>query len=53
MEPAVIQPSGDVTSLPDRVLVIGAGPSGLSDAYRLARLGHEVEIRDAGDEPGG
>ena len=36
-----------------RVLVIGAGPSGLSAAYHLARLGHEVEIRDAGSEPGG
>jgi len=36
-----------------RVLVIGAGPSGLSAAYHLARRGHEVEIRDAGAEPGG
>ena len=36
-----------------RVLVIGAGPSGLSAAYHLARLGHEVEIRDAGPDPGG
>ena len=36
-----------------RVLVIGAGPSGLSAAYHLARLGHEVEIRDTGAEPGG
>ncbi|HYA52420.1 MAG TPA: NAD(P)-binding protein, partial [Streptosporangiaceae bacterium] len=36
-----------------RVLVVGAGPSGLSAAYHLARLGHQVEIRDAGDEPGG
>jgi NADPH-dependent glutamate synthase beta subunit-like oxidoreductase len=35
------------------VLVIGAGPSGLSAAYHLARLGHAVEIRDAGPEPGG
>jgi len=36
-----------------RVLVVGAGPSGLSAAYHLARLGHEVEIADAGEEPGG
>ncbi len=36
-----------------RVLVIGAGPSGLSAAYHLRRLGHAVEIRDAGGEPGG
>ena len=36
-----------------RVLIIGAGPSGLSAAYHLARLGHQVEIRDAGPEPGG
>jgi NADPH-dependent glutamate synthase beta subunit-like oxidoreductase len=36
-----------------RVLVVGAGPSGLSAAYHLARLGHEVEIRDAGPAAGG
>jgi NADPH-dependent glutamate synthase beta subunit-like oxidoreductase len=36
-----------------RVLVVGAGPSGLAAAYHLARLGHEVEIRDAGPKPGG
>jgi NADPH-dependent glutamate synthase beta subunit-like oxidoreductase len=36
-----------------RVLVIGAGPSGLSAASHLAMAGHEVEIRDAGGEPGG
>ena len=36
-----------------RVLVVGSGPSGLSAAYHLTRLGHEVEIRDAGAEPGG
>jgi NADPH-dependent glutamate synthase beta subunit-like oxidoreductase len=41
------QPSGK------RVLVVGGGPSGLSAAYHLSRLGHQVEIRDAGDEPGG
>ena len=31
-----------------RVLVVGAGPSGLSAAYHLARLGHWVTIKDAG-----
>lgn len=36
-----------------RVLVVGAGPSGLSAAYHLARLGHGVEIRDAGPIAGG
>jgi NADPH-dependent glutamate synthase beta subunit-like oxidoreductase len=36
-----------------RVLVVGAGPSGLSAAYHLARLGHEVTLRDAGPKPGG
>lgn len=36
-----------------RVLVIGAGPSGLSAAYHLARQGHAVEIHEAGPVPGG
>ena len=36
-----------------RVLVVGAGPAGLSAAYHLTLLGHEVTIRDAGPEPGG
>lgn len=36
-----------------RVLVVGAGPSGLSAAYHLARLGHTVEVHDAGPGPGG
>jgi NADPH-dependent glutamate synthase beta subunit-like oxidoreductase len=36
-----------------RVLVVGAGPSGLSAAYHLTRLGHQVTIKDAGAEPGG
>jgi NADPH-dependent glutamate synthase beta subunit-like oxidoreductase len=35
------------------VLVIGAGPSGLSAAYHLRRLGHEVVVRDAGPMAGG
>ncbi len=36
-----------------RVLVVGAGPAGLSCAWHLRRLGHAVEIRDAMAEPGG
>ena len=36
-----------------RVLVVGAGPAGLSAAYHLLRRGHEVEVRDAGPAPGG
>ena len=36
-----------------RILVIGAGPSGLSAAYHLTRLGHQVQIHEAGPLPGG
>ena len=36
-----------------RVLVVGGGPSGLSAAYHLARLGHAVEIYEAGPMAGG
>jgi len=36
-----------------RVLVVGAGPSGLSAAYHLTRRGHSVTIKDAGSQPGG
>ncbi|MGH2913001.1 MAG: NAD(P)-binding protein [Solirubrobacteraceae bacterium] len=36
-----------------RVLVVGAGPSGLSAAYHLTRLGHKVTIREAGPIAGG
>ncbi len=36
-----------------RVLVVGAGPSGLSAAYHLARLGHAVDIHEAGPYSGG
>jgi NADPH-dependent glutamate synthase beta subunit-like oxidoreductase len=41
------------TSTGKRVLIVGAGPSGLCAAYHLARRGHAVEIRDLGSEAGG
>jgi len=36
-----------------RVLVVGSGPSGMSAAYHLARLGHEVVVRDNSPLAGG
>ncbi len=36
-----------------RILIIGAGPSGLSAAYHLRRLGHAVTIYEAGPVAGG
>ncbi len=36
-----------------RVLVVGAGPSGLSAAYHLALRGHTVTLRDAAPRAGG
>ena len=47
MPPVEAAPSGK------RVLVVGAGPSGLSAAYHLARRGHAVTIHEAGPLPGG
>ena len=35
------------------VLVVGSGPSGLSAAYHLSRLGHKVTIYEAGPAAGG
>lgn len=36
-----------------RVLVVGAGPAGLSAAYHLTRMGHQVEIYESQRAPGG
>ncbi len=37
----------------ERVAVVGAGPSGLSCAYQLARRGYAVTVFEAFDQPGG
>lgn len=36
-----------------RIAVIGAGPSGLSCAYHLWRLGHSVKVFERASQPGG
>lgn len=36
-----------------KIMIIGAGPSGLSAGYHLAKSGHEVVIFEAGPLPGG
>jgi NADPH-dependent glutamate synthase beta subunit-like oxidoreductase/Pyruvate/2-oxoacid:ferredoxin oxidoreductase delta subunit len=46
-------PAVDAPASGKRVMVVGAGPSGLSAAYHLVRLGHAVEIHEAGPMPGG
>jgi NADPH-dependent glutamate synthase beta subunit-like oxidoreductase len=47
------KPEFSATPTGKRVLVVGAGPSGLSAAYHLTRLGHKVTIREAGPMAGG
>ncbi len=47
------KPQFDAADSGKKVLVIGGGPSGLSAAYHLTRLGHQVEIREAGPVMGG
>jgi len=52
LEKAWSLPTG-LPSTGKRILVVGAGPAGLSCAYHLARLGHTVEIYEAGPLAGG
>ena len=41
------------TTTGQRVMIIGAGPAGLSAAFHLRRFGHEVTIFDANPQAGG
>ena len=45
--------ASDAPASGKRVLIVGAGPSGLSAAYHLTRMGHAVSIHEAGPVPGG
>lgn len=45
--------SGRVASSGKRVVVVGSGPSGLTAAGELVRLGHDVTIYEALHRPGG
>lgn len=47
------QPTFEIKPTGKKVLVVGAGPAGLSAAWHLARLGHTVEVVDAGKAAGG
>ena len=47
------QPNFKITPTAKRVLVVGAGPAGLSAAWHLAKMGHTVEIVDASNGAGG
>ena len=46
-------PTVTVGAAPKRIVIIGAGITGLSAAYELTLLGHEVTILEARARPGG
>ncbi len=47
------KPDAPAAASGKRILIVGAGPSGLTAAYHLAMMGHEVFIRDSGERAGG
>ncbi len=46
-------PEEEKTKNPRKIAVIGAGPAGMTGAYRLARAGHQVDVFEAQKGPGG
>ncbi|GAB4255016.1 FAD-dependent oxidoreductase [Deferrisoma sp.] len=49
----LVPPPLDLPASGGRVAVVGAGPAGLAAAYFLRRFGHDVDLFDAREEPGG
>jgi len=49
----ITPPPLDVSPSGKRVAVVGAGPAGLTAAYFLRRQGHQIDLFDAREEPGG
>jgi NADPH-dependent glutamate synthase beta subunit-like oxidoreductase len=47
------QPAPSAPPRPERVAVVGSGPSGLTCAYHLALLGYRVTVFEQAIEPGG
>ena len=48
-----LPPVADAAPSGKRVAVVGAGPAGITAAHFLGRSGHEVDLYDAREEPGG
>ncbi|MBW1895456.1 MAG: FAD-dependent oxidoreductase, partial [Deltaproteobacteria bacterium] len=51
IEPKIFQPE---ETFPEKIAILGAGPSGLTCAYHLARAGYQnIVVYEALDQPGG